>query len=68
MHVFLYFRTVCLVVLQLILASKLCEQFENQVANCQFSSKDEFSGKGLHPRAKCCACHHGDTRPDCGHH
>ena len=54
MHLFLHFKSFCLVVLQFILASKLSEleQFENQEANCQFSSKYEYSGKWLHPRGK----------------
>ena len=53
-HVFLHFKSFCLVVLQLILASKLCklEQFENRAANGLFLNKIEFSGKWLHPRAK----------------
>ena len=40
-YVFLHFRTFCLVVLQLILASKLgeLEQFENPAANYQLASK-----------------------------
>jgi len=43
------------VVLKLILASKLSEleQFENRAANGLFLNKIEFSGKWLHPRAKC---------------
>ena len=41
MHVFLHFKSFCLVVLQLILASKLSEweQFENFAANYQFRKK-----------------------------
>ena len=41
MHVFLYFGTFSLVVLQLILASKLgeLEQFENRAAKYQLESK-----------------------------
>ena len=40
-HVFLHFKSFCLVVLQLILASKLSEweQFENFAANYQFKKK-----------------------------
>ena len=40
MHVFLHFRTFCLVVIQLNLASKLSEleQFENRAANYQLQS------------------------------
>ena len=40
-HVFLHFKSFCLVVLQLILASKLSEweQFENFAANYQFRKK-----------------------------
>ena len=39
-HVFLYFKSFCLVVLKLILASKLreLEQFENLAANYQLAS------------------------------
>ena len=53
-HVFLYFGTFGLVVLQLILASKSSEleQFEKQAQNCLFANKIEFLGKWLHPRAK----------------
>ena len=51
MHVFLHFKSFCLVVLQLILASKLSEleQFEKQAENCLFADKIEFFGKWLHP-------------------
>ena len=40
MHVFLHFKSFCLVVLKLILASKLSEleQFENRAANYQLAS------------------------------
>ena len=43
---FFHFGTFCVVVLQLILASKLgeLEEFENWTANSQFASKYEFSG------------------------
>ena len=53
-HVFLHFKSFCLVVLKLILASKLSEleQFEKQARNCLFVNKIEFLGKWLHPRAK----------------
>ena len=53
-HVFLHFKSFCLVVLQLILASKLSEleQFEKRAENCLFADKIEFFGKWLHPRAK----------------
>ena len=53
-HVFLHFKSFCLVVLKLILASKLSELelFENRAANGLFLNKIEFSGKWLHPRAK----------------
>ena len=52
---FFHFGTFCVVVLQLILASKLgeLEEFENRTANSQFASKYEFSGKWLHPIEKC---------------
>ena len=55
MHAFLHFKSFCLVVLKLILASKLSElqQFENQAENGLFTNKIEFSGKWLRPRAKC---------------
>ena len=55
MHVFLHFKSFCLVVLKLILASKLSElqQFENRAENGLFMNKIEFSGKWLRPRAKC---------------
>ena len=54
MHVFLHFKSFCLVLLQLILASKLSEleQFEKQAENCLLADKIEFFGKWLHPRAK----------------
>ena len=50
-HDFLHFKTFCQVVIQFSLASKLSElhQFENYL----FANKIEFSGKWLHPRAKC---------------
>ena len=55
MHVFLHFKSFCLVVLKLILASKLSEleQFENLAANGLFTNKIAFSGKWLCLRAKC---------------
>ena len=54
-HLFLHFKSFCLVVLQLILASKLSElePFEKLAQNGQFASKYEFSGKWLHAGAKC---------------
>ena len=44
MHVFLHFKSFCLVILKLILASKLSEleQFENQAANGLFTNKIDF--------------------------
>ena len=44
-HVFLHFKSFCLVVLQLILASKLSEleQFEKRAENCLFADKIEVS-------------------------
>ena len=50
---FLHFKSFCLVVLKLILASKLSEleEFENQAANGLFRNKIEFSGKWLRLRA-----------------
>ena len=55
MHVFLHFKSFCLVVLKLILASKLSElqQFKNRAENGLFTNKIEFYGKRLSPRAKC---------------
>ena len=54
-HVFLHFKSLCLVVLKLILTSKLSEleQFENLAENGLFMNKIAFSGKWLRPRAKC---------------
>ena len=45
-HVFLHLGTFCFKLSEL-------EQFENWAANCQFVNKTEFSGKLLHPMAKC---------------
>ena len=55
MHVFLHFKSFCLVVLKLNLASKLSElqQFENRAENGLFTNKIEFSGKWMRPRVKC---------------
>ena len=47
-HVFLHFKSFCLVVLKLILASKLSEmeQFENRAANGLFANKQNFLANG----------------------
>ena len=47
MHVFLHFKSFCLVVLQLILASKLSEleQFEKRAENCLFVKLREREGQ-----------------------
>ena len=54
-HDFLHFKSFCLVVLKLILASKFSEleQFENLAANGLFTNKIAFYGKWLCTRAKC---------------
>ena len=54
-HVFLHFKSFCLVILKLILASKLSElqQFENLAENGLFMNNIAFSGIWRGPMAKC---------------
>ena len=56
MHVFLHFKSFCLVVLQLILASKLSEweQFENFAANYQFRKKKRVKMTQKSDWCQCC--------------